>query len=219
MGAALAGRPTREDRREHSAGPAETKAGDSAQRLPDLLDTVLARHGAIRLPAAGRASRPTPARAWGSSIRCTASPAVPHWPTIYADPARRIRGMRRVPYLSRSPTIPAPPAEAVRECVDKWLTATLPPQADGQVGRVAARFALVAAAGELATALEILPWPAGEASTASTRWPPVATPALKRSPLACDRFGRSSSYTAPAGSRRHGLRTPATRPTLRPRPN
>ena len=46
---------------------------------------------------------------------------------------------------------------------------TLPPQADGQVGRVAARFALVAAAGELATALEILPWPQGEASFAAAR--------------------------------------------------
>ena len=64
---------------------------------------------------------------------------------------------------------PGATAEAVRECVDKWLTATLPPQADGQVGRVAARFALVAAAGELATALEILPWPAGEPSAAAAR--------------------------------------------------
>ena len=43
------------------------------------------------------------------------------------------------------------------------------PQADGQVGRVAARFALVAAAGELATALGILPWPEGEASAAAAR--------------------------------------------------
>jgi hypothetical protein len=47
--------------------------------------------------------------------------------------------------------------------------ANVPAQADGQVVRVAARFALVAAAGELATALGILPWPAGEASVASSR--------------------------------------------------
>lgn len=59
--------------------------------------------------------------------------------------------------------------EAVREYVGNWLAATVPPEVDGQVARVAARFALVAAAGELAAALEILPWPAGEASAAATR--------------------------------------------------
>ena len=72
-------------------------------------------------------------------------------------------------FLEQITDDPGATAEAVRECIDKWLTATLPPQADGQVGRVAARFALVAAAGELATALDILPWPAGEASAAAAR--------------------------------------------------
>ena len=57
----------------------------------------------------------------------------------------------------------------MREYATNWLTATLPAKADGQVARVAARFALVAAAGELATALDILPWPAGEASAAAAR--------------------------------------------------
>ena len=59
--------------------------------------------------------------------------------------------------------------EALRGYMAKWLTANTPPGADGQVGRVAARFALVAAAGELATALGILPWPEGEASDAAAR--------------------------------------------------
>ena len=72
-------------------------------------------------------------------------------------------------FLEQITDDPAATAEAVREYVTNWLTATLPPQADGQVGRVAARFALVAAAGELATALDILPWPAGEASAAAAR--------------------------------------------------
>jgi uncharacterized protein (DUF927 family) len=44
-----------------------------------------------------------------------------------------------------------------------------PEEADGQVKRVCARFGLVAAAGELATALEILPWPKWEAAKAAAR--------------------------------------------------
>lgn len=64
---------------------------------------------------------------------------------------------------------PAATAEALRECMGRWLTANLPAQADGQVGRAASRFALVAAAGELATALEIVPWSPGEASEAAAR--------------------------------------------------
>ena len=72
-------------------------------------------------------------------------------------------------FLEQIADDPAATAEAVREWATNWLTATLPAKADGQVARVAARFALVAAAGELATALDILPWPAGEASAAATR--------------------------------------------------
>jgi uncharacterized protein (DUF927 family) len=45
----------------------------------------------------------------------------------------------------------------------------VPPGADGQVHRVAQRFALIAAAGELAVAANILPWPAGEATKAAGR--------------------------------------------------
>ncbi|MGD9511243.1 MAG: DUF927 domain-containing protein [Geminicoccaceae bacterium] len=64
---------------------------------------------------------------------------------------------------------PAATADALRECMTSWLSANLPARADGQVGRAAARFALVAAAGELVTALEIVPWSAGEASEAAAR--------------------------------------------------
>jgi len=48
-----------------------------------------------------------------------------------------------------------------------WLADTVPLGADGQVRRVAARFALVAVAGELACTMGILPWPTGEASSAA----------------------------------------------------
>lgn len=42
-----------------------------------------------------------------------------------------------------------------------------PKDADGQVHRVCGRFALIAAAGELATGMGILPWPEGEATKAA----------------------------------------------------
>ncbi|MBI1209657.1 MAG: DUF927 domain-containing protein [Azospirillum sp.] len=58
-------------------------------------------------------------------------------------------------------------ADAVREGRRRWLDLHLPVGADGQVARVAARFGLVAAAGELASAIGILPWPAHEAERAA----------------------------------------------------
>jgi uncharacterized protein (DUF927 family) len=42
-------------------------------------------------------------------------------------------------------------------------------RADGQVHRVAQRFALIAGAGELAVAAGVLPWPAGEATKAAAK--------------------------------------------------
>lgn len=51
----------------------------------------------------------------------------------------------------------------------EFLSDALPPEADGQVRRVAGRFALVAAAGEMATAFGVLPWPEGEAMKACRR--------------------------------------------------
>lgn len=49
--------------------------------------------------------------------------------------------------------------KAARSFVTKYC----PPGADGQVSRVAARFGTVAAAGELAAAMGIVPWHAGDA--------------------------------------------------------
>ncbi|MFI0846578.1 DUF927 domain-containing protein [Mesorhizobium sp. IMUNJ 23232] len=58
---------------------------------------------------------------------------------------------------------------AVAGFMDQFVADTCPPRADGQVSRVALRFALVAAAGELATKLGILPWYEGEATSGSAR--------------------------------------------------
>jgi putative DNA primase/helicase len=53
---------------------------------------------------------------------------------------------------------------AVREQMGRWLGQHLGRDAAGQVSRVAHRFALIAAAGELATTWGIVPWAAGTAS-------------------------------------------------------
>ena len=59
--------------------------------------------------------------------------------------------------------------EKARRLMDEWLEDHCPSEADGQVRRVAQRFALIAAAGELAIAMSILPWPKGEAHIAAGR--------------------------------------------------
>ncbi len=58
-------------------------------------------------------------------------------------------------------------AATLKDEIEDWLQRYLPKNADGQVTRVARRFALVAAAGELAASLGILPWPDDEASRAA----------------------------------------------------
>lgn len=57
--------------------------------------------------------------------------------------------------------------EAVRAMVADFTSAQVPAGADGQVDRAAHRLGLIAAAGELATALGVTPWEAGEASAAA----------------------------------------------------
>ncbi|MCA1500856.1 DUF927 domain-containing protein [Bradyrhizobium sp. NBAIM14] len=59
--------------------------------------------------------------------------------------------------------------DAVREHMKGFTEHYVPKSADGQVERVAQRFALVAAAGEIAAVSGIVPWPAGEASSAAAR--------------------------------------------------
>jgi len=53
--------------------------------------------------------------------------------------------------------------KSLRGFIDEYC----PANADGQVGRVAERFSLVAAGGELATACKIVPWSQGEATRAA----------------------------------------------------
>ena len=59
--------------------------------------------------------------------------------------------------------------DKIAELRTMFMGMVLPSGADGQVQRVADRFALVAAAGELATAMGITGWPAGEVRDAAQR--------------------------------------------------
>jgi putative DNA primase/helicase len=58
-------------------------------------------------------------------------------------------------------------ARSVEQLREDFTAEALPPGADGQARRVAARFGLIAAGGELATALGVTGWPAGEAINAA----------------------------------------------------
>jgi uncharacterized protein (DUF927 family) len=58
-------------------------------------------------------------------------------------------------------------AETIGKCREYFTARACPVTADGQVKRAARRFALVAAAGDIATNLDILPWPKGEAVQAA----------------------------------------------------
>lgn len=78
-------------------------------------------------------------------------------------------GLACHPYLQRLVNNYDAIAPTVKAHVDRFTAKHCPAGADGQVSRVCARFALVAAAGEMATAFGVLPWPAGEASKAAAR--------------------------------------------------
>ena len=60
-------------------------------------------------------------------------------------------------------------AQAAPVRVRAFVEEVCPADADGQVKRVAGRFGLVAAAGELGVSMEVLPWPEGEARRAAAR--------------------------------------------------
>lgn len=60
-------------------------------------------------------------------------------------------------------------APTVNDYRAEFMTENAPAGADGQVSRVAARFGLVAAGGEMATAFGVLPWEPGEATRAAAR--------------------------------------------------
>ena len=59
--------------------------------------------------------------------------------------------------------------QAVPAFIKDFIGKYCPADADGQVKRVCARFALVAAGGEFGVAYGVLPWPEGEATRASVR--------------------------------------------------
>ncbi len=60
-------------------------------------------------------------------------------------------------------------AAEIREFIAEAASKICPEKADGQVRRVARRFALTASAGEMAISFGILPWPAGTACRAAER--------------------------------------------------
>lgn len=60
-------------------------------------------------------------------------------------------------------------ATIVRRGIDAFVAANLPPDANGQVARSCRRFGLIAAAGEVAAKLGILPWREGVATEAATQ--------------------------------------------------
>jgi uncharacterized protein (DUF927 family) len=64
---------------------------------------------------------------------------------------------------------PAKVAKQVGTLRDDFMKECVPPDASGQVQRVAMRFALVAAGGNLATSMGITGWPEGEAINAAVR--------------------------------------------------
>lgn len=82
--------------------------------------------------------------------------------TYYGTPIRA--------YLSAVTSLPRDDlAECVRTLRDDFIADHVPAGADGQAARVAGRFALVAAGGELATRLNLTGWPVGEAREAAAR--------------------------------------------------
>jgi uncharacterized protein (DUF927 family) len=83
--------------------------------------------------------------------------------------AERQKGHPARAFLDEITKQPEATVEAIAAMRDAWVRANLPLGVDGQVSRVARRFGLVAAAGELAAGLGILPWPEGEAERAAAQ--------------------------------------------------
>jgi putative DNA primase/helicase len=81
--------------------------------------------------------------------------------------AARCYGTAGRAWLAALATDPEGMAAAAREVSQAFLAAHVPAGASGQAQRAAVRFALVAAAGEIAAGLGLLPWPAGEAERAA----------------------------------------------------
>ena len=123
----------------------------------------------------------------GAEVRlpalCFAAEAGGMWPALHGFPDRaglwsavhtamkRHHGTAARAFLAGLAEARANGGAELREAVarerDAFLAAHLPGDAADQARTVALRFALVAAAGELATEMGVLPWPAGEARRAA----------------------------------------------------
>jgi len=85
------------------------------------------------------------------------------------DVSARVYGVALREYLVRLTADLTGLSDALSEARRRWVAEHCPHDANGQVQRVAARFGLVAAAGELASAMGLLPWREGEAPDAAVR--------------------------------------------------
>ena len=85
------------------------------------------------------------------------------------DVSGRLYGGAVREYLARLTADLAGLSDALTAARRRWVSEHCTTGADGQVQRVAARFGLVAAAGELASAMGVLPWRDGEATEAAAR--------------------------------------------------
>jgi uncharacterized protein (DUF927 family) len=85
------------------------------------------------------------------------------------DASARLYGVAIREYMTRLAADLAGLSDALTAARRQWVSAHCPTGADGQVQRVASRFGLVAAAGELASAMGVLPWRDDEASVAAAR--------------------------------------------------
>jgi putative DNA primase/helicase len=85
------------------------------------------------------------------------------------DASARFYGVAIREFLARLTTNLEGLSEALTTARKRWVSAHCPSDADGQVQRVAARFGLVAAAGELASTMDVVPWVDGEADKAAAR--------------------------------------------------
>jgi len=85
------------------------------------------------------------------------------------DASGRLYGVAIREFLARL-TVDLPDLSAALSAARReWVSAHCPSEADGQVQRVATRCGLIAAAGELASTVGVVPWGDGEATEAARR--------------------------------------------------
>ena len=134
------------------------------------------------------------------------------------DASERHRGHAAPLFLEHLVADRAAAVAMVRATMEKWLLRHLARGAAGQVSRVASRFALIAAAGELASVWGILPWPGRHRHRGGGRVLPGVARAPRRHRPGRDPRGPRPGAGVPrgcmdrAGSRRPGRSSRRTRP-------